>query len=266
MIASLAMYDMAETRVHTDRFWQTLGGHLRGAGIASPPSRLDREHAADAVLAPDLLFGQTCGYPLTHALAGRVRYLATPCYAARGCSGAFYRSAFVVRDDDPARDLAATRGGVFAFNGRDSQSGWNAPRLALARVAKGAAMFSALHESGAHLLSLAAVAGGRADLCAVDGVTLALLRRHRPQALQNLRVLAWTSPAPGLPYVTRIDADDTRVRSLRAALRATLADAVFASGAEALLLTGIELLPQACYGRVLDMEHEAARLGYAQIV
>ena len=44
---------------------------------------------------------------------------------------------------------------------------------------------------------------GRADVCAVDCVTWALLARHRPSALHGLRVIALTEPMPGLPLVTR---------------------------------------------------------------
>ncbi len=266
MSACLPMYDLPEVRAHTDRLWCALAAHLRAAGVTELPEALERGHGVDALLAPDLLLGQTCGYPLTHALAGRVRYLATPCYTARGCAGGFYRSAFVVRTGDGARHLADTRGGVFAFNGRDSQSGWNAPRLALARVAGGQPMFRALLESGAHARSLAAVAAGDADLCAVDGVTLALLQHHRRGALDDLRVLAWTEPAPGLPWVTRAGADDRLLRTLRGALAAVLADRRLRESTRALLLDGIEVLPVACYERLVDMEREAARLGYPDIV
>ena len=265
MIATLPMYDLPEARESTDRLWQAWAARLREAGVADLPGALERERWSEALLAPDLLLGQTCGYPLTHALAGRVRYVATPCYTAPGCTGGFYRSAFVVRTGHPATRLEDLRGGVFAYNGRDSQSGWNAPRLALARIAGGAPMFSATLETGAHHASLVAVAGRQADLCAVDAISLALLRRHRPAACEGLRVLGWTDPAPGLPYVTRLDATDAEVTRLRAALRSVLDDDGLDQTRTALLLAGMEVLPVGVYQRIVDMETEAAALGFVEI-
>ena len=78
MIAALQMYDWPEVREATDLWWAGIARHL---GIDVPLSR-----PADFT-APwrrdDLLFGQTCGYPFTHALKGQVKLVATPHYACR---------------------------------------------------------------------------------------------------------------------------------------------------------------------------------------
>ena len=262
MIASLAMYDLPEAAGSTDRLWRCMAEELDAAGFARPPAARTREAPADALLSPDLLLGQTCGYPLTHALAGRVRYVATPCYRAAGCAGAFYRSAFVVRADAPARNLADCRGRVFAVNGFDSHSGWNAPRLAMSRIARGKAFVGRVVETGAHRASLAAVAGGGADFCAVDCVSLALLRRHAPGLVGGLRVLAWSEPAPGLPFVTCATADAEAVRRLRGALRRAFRRLEGTVTADALLLAGLEVLPVTAYQRIVAMEREARALGW----
>ena len=87
MIASLPMYDLPEIRAATDAWWRGLSEHM---GIKG---ELDRgpDHY-QAWRDPDLVFSQTCGYPLTHEFRGRLRLLATPHYAADGCTGPFYRS------------------------------------------------------------------------------------------------------------------------------------------------------------------------------
>src|SRR3546814_3772619 len=73
--------------------------------------------------APDLLFSQTCGYPLTHALAGRVTLVATPIYDCPGCDGGRYRSEILVRADDAAGQPADLKGRRAAVNAAESKSG-----------------------------------------------------------------------------------------------------------------------------------------------
>src|SRR5690606_16819606 len=120
--ASLPMYDLPGLEAATDAWWAGLAAAFRAEGLADVPERLTREddHAA-LWTAPDLLFSQTCGYPLTHALAGRVRLVATPVYDCPGCGGGTYRSEILVRADDPARSLADLRQRRAAVNAADSQ-------------------------------------------------------------------------------------------------------------------------------------------------
>ncbi|MCZ7598487.1 MAG: hypothetical protein M5U09_13265 [Gammaproteobacteria bacterium] len=66
------------------------------------------------------LFSQTCGYPLTHALAGLVRLVATPCHAAPGCDGPRYRSLLIVAAESRAETLDGLRSMRCAFNDTDS--------------------------------------------------------------------------------------------------------------------------------------------------
>ena len=68
MIAALQMYDWPEVREATDLWWKGIAGHM---GLDLPLSRPDEFTAP--WLRDDLLFGQTCGYPFTHALTGQVR-------------------------------------------------------------------------------------------------------------------------------------------------------------------------------------------------
>ena len=192
--ASYPMYELPENRDAVDVWWSGLARCLRSAGCERVPDRLERRDDAPARWCDDdLLFSQTCGYPLTHALKGRVRVIATPCYRAPGCDGPSYSSAIVVRADDPAQDLADLAGRRAAFNAPHSQSGYNALRHRLAPIARGKPFFSACLETGGHAASLAAVADGRADVAAVDCITWALLRRYRPDSISPLRILAMSS-------------------------------------------------------------------------
>jgi hypothetical protein len=96
-IASLPMYDLPALRQATDDWWSGLARALTAAGLEGVPKRLTREANSEELWCrPDLLISQTCGYPLTHALAGQVRLVATPAYHVEGCDGALYRSVFLV--------------------------------------------------------------------------------------------------------------------------------------------------------------------------
>jgi len=265
-LASLGMYDLPEIAAATDAWWAGLARALRREGVADVPARLTRDRTAHAMWrAPDLLLSQTCGYPLTHEFAGRLRVVATPCYDCAGCAGPDYRSLIVVRAEDVARTLADLRGRVAAANAADSQSGYSALRAEVAPLAKSGRFFSTVTMSGGHAASLALVAGGQADVCAVDCVTHALLTRHRPAAVAGLRVLGRTVAAPGLPYVTRANAGDELVERLRAAVFAALADPELAAAREALLIAGAETLPETGYQRIVEIEHAARAHGYAQL-
>ena len=264
MHASLPMYDLPELRAATDAWWRGLAGHLRAAGFPDVPARLQRDPGA-AATGPDLLLTQVCGYPLTHALAGRVQRVCTPCYAAPGCAGARYSSALVVPASSGAATLADLRGGVCAINARNSHSGCNVLRRMLAPLAGGRPYFARVTRTGSHEASLAAVAAGEADLCAVDAVTHALLERHAPRRLAGTRVLEFSPSAPGLPYVTGGDRDAAELWRMRAAIGAALADPGLEAVRADLLISGAEIPGPESYDEIPAMEREAIALGYPEL-
>lgn len=259
------MYDFPEVRAATDAWWRGIAAALRGAGIEAVPATLNRGADHELWHSPELLLSQTCGYPLTHALAGVVELVATPTYAAGGCSGADYCSLVVIAEDNPATELADTRGAVCVISRRDSHSGYNALRAALAPLAGKDGYFSQVLESGGHAASIALVAAGKADVCAVDCVTHALLARYQPHALAGTRVMATTERAPGLPYVTRAGVADDYLRRMRDGLSEAFANPHLGDVREALLLTGMQVLGYEVYRRIDDMENAARAAGFAQI-
>ena len=261
-VASLPMYDLPEVRDATDAWWSGLARHFCDAGIDGVPDALSRDIAAKAAWRnPSLLFGQTCGYPLTHEFRGLLRVVATPAYRAAGCNGADYCSYLVVRDKAAAASIADLSGSVAAVNVMDSQSGWNALAAAAAPYAGSDAFFSRIALSGAHADSITMVRDGEADVAAIDAVTLALIERHRPDALRGIRRLAETPSAPGLPYVTRGDADDVLADALWRGLRAALADPMLVDARDALLIDGAERLAITAYDRILEIEEIAEAAG-----
>ena len=247
-------------------FWRGLRTQMRAQGIAEVPERLEMPvDLPGHWLASDLLLSQTCGYPLVTSLAGRVRYVATPCYRAEGCQGPLYSSALTVRVEDGSTCLADLRGRRAAINGRDSQSGANALRAAVAPLAREGRFFSQVIETGSHRASLEAVRANRADIASIDAVTLELARRDEPELVRGLRVIDFTNPAPGLPFITALSTGPEDVARLRAALAAACADPGLASVRTAMLLEGVEVLPAEAYGVVTEQRERAVHLGYPDL-
>ena len=254
------MYDWPEVRAATDTLWAAIGDRLRDAGIQAPRS-LKRSVSPDQLWhAPDLVFGQTCGYPYAKSLRGIVRLIATPCHHADGCDGPFYSSVLLVRADEPATSLGAMAERLAAVNNPMSLSGCLVLRAALA-----AANIDNLRGlmSGSHRESIRMVADCDADLCAVDAVCWALARAHEPALAARLRVLDRTPPMPALPYICAAATSDKTVDHARAALTDALADPAQADACRALHLGGAMPLDDRDYDAVLALEPGAAMLEFA---
>lgn len=259
-VAALPMYDLPAVRWANDRLWDFLRDRLRARGVAAPDA-LDRTTPLDEIWTrPDLLLAQTCGYPFASRLRGVVRVLGTPCYAAAGCEGPRYASWLVVRREEAASSLAELRGRVIAINSRDSQSGHHALRRALVAADQSGAFAAGLVVTGSHRASLDAVATARADLCAIDCVTWALLRRYEPEVTAALRTIGLTPSAPGLPLVTAGSNPAAVVEALSAALAALSREPSLAACRDALLWQRFAPLTDADYDEILTQARATATL------
>lgn len=242
MIASLPMYDFPEVQSATDLLWAGMAKRL-GTSIG-----LTRQGLwSDAWDRPDMLFSQTCGYPFTHDYRDRLKLVATPHYDADGCEGPYYCSILFARQ---ANSLRSFKGGVAAFNNQDSMSGMLALQLVFAPLAEQGHFFERAIETGGHFASLAALQSGEADVCAIDCVTVAYARRHRPAALAGLVEVARSPSVPSLPYVT-IAGD---VAALQDALTGVFNDESLLPVREALMLKGFSLLHAADYDDIIALE------------
>jgi len=265
-IAALPMYDFPELRGDTDALWERLAKSLRAAGIDGVPAALsrDRDHI-ETWRDPNLLLAQACEYPLAAGLAGAMQLVATPVYKAEGCSGPLYRSAIVVWRYEPARTLADMRGRRCAVNEHSSNSGMNLLRAAVAPLAGNGGFFETVTVSGSHRHSLEMIAGGEADLAAVDCVSWAHLQRIAPQLTEALRVLAWTDASPSLPFITAAGTDSPTVQALRLALAEALNDPALGPARERLFLSGFDFSPDESFARVRELAARAAVLRYCEI-
>jgi ABC-type phosphate/phosphonate transport system substrate-binding protein len=198
VIASLPMYDRAETAAANDRLWAAIRHGLRADGVDAPQ---ELQRGADDLwpqwTSPDLVFSQTCGFPYRARLHGSVTLIGTPDFGVEGCPPGYYRSVLVARADDPRDTVEEFDGAPFAYNEALSQSGWAAPYMHATSL--GIRLVPAI-ETGGHRYSALAVLSGKADFAALDAVTWRMLRRWEP-AMATLKVIGSTDATPGLPYI-----------------------------------------------------------------
>jgi len=259
------MYDWPEVRAATADLERALQSALSGVlGINDTEFR-DRSDEANLVAGwtdPDVLLTQTCGYPLTHALAGKVRLIGAPHYAAPGCRGPNYCSQLVVHRDSSHRTLEDLRGLRAAFNSTDSQSGMNTFRHAVAQLGKGPVFFSDVIESGGHLNSMKMVAAGDAEIASIDTVSWGLACRECPDLAAELRSIGETAPAPGLPLITSLRFSDAEAERIAETVAQVFAAPETAKSRERLGIRGFSKLDVAAYDGILAMERQAAEMGY----
>lgn len=198
MIANLMMYQRPELAGAHDRYWQLIREGLQSEGIDSPEALSQDAEEFFVWKHPELVLSQTCGMPYRTWLHDKVELVGTPDFGIAGCPDGYYRSALVVRADDPRTDVETFRDAMFAYNQTFSQSGYAAPYWHLAPLGF---WFENRLQTEQHLKSAKAVADGRADIASLDAVSWRNIENYEPFA-QKLRVLDWTTPTPGLPLIT----------------------------------------------------------------
>jgi ABC-type phosphate/phosphonate transport system substrate-binding protein len=212
---------------------------------------------------PDLLLSQTCGYPYVLGLNEYVQLIATPEFDAPGCEGVNYSSVIVTRSDAPFDSIEACRGARAAFNSVDSNSGYNALRHTVAPYARDGRFFNDTLETGSHLGSLRAVAENRADVAAIDCVTMAFAREAYPELTGRLREIRYTCSSPGLPLIASKQVSPEQADALRAALDEALN--AQPERARRLKLKGFSHLTAGHYDSIRQMENEARVANYARL-
>lgn len=246
MIASLMMYARPELAAAHDRYWHLIRQELAQRGIDSPETLAQEAEEFSVWTAPDLVLSQTCGMPYRLWLHDKVTLIGTPDFGLTDCPPGHYRSAIVVRADDPRTQVEDFREAVFAYNQTFSQSGYAAP---FNHLSSRGIWFANQTQSHGHLRSAQMVASGTADIAALDAMSWRLIRRYEGFA-EQLRVLEWTAPTPGLPYIAAAGVDGpTTFDAVAAAI-----DALAPDDRDALGLRGIVSIPAEAYLAVPNPE------------
>ena len=216
MFASLPMYAAPHAEAAHAALWAGVRDRLRASGIDAPDALDQETPPMEGWGRPDLLLGQICNLPLRARFLGRVTILGSADHALEGAGPGMYYSRFIVRSDDPAGRLADCAGYRFALNEPLSNSGWGA---ALAAAAEAGIALRPAVQTGGHRFSLAAVAGGEADLAAIDANTWERVLCDDPNR-NRVKVIGRTAESPGMTFITARGNDPAPIR---AALEAAIA-------------------------------------------
>ena len=239
--------------------------YLESRDNGDSPVSLNFEADQQLLYAPGLVFGHTCGYPLMTRLKDDLGPFCVPIFKVPGSEGRFYSSRFIARADSAIESVEASRGGVAAINGYDSNSGMNVLRYAVSQLDHGDRFFSDIAISGGHLYSLQAVARGNADIAAIDCVSYQLIQDSHPELTKQVRTIGFSVKTCGLPFVmSHSDLEttdcDAIVKKLNQALKSSPQHV-----RSRLHLTGFEPVDLDDYLEIIDLETRAASRGYAQL-
>lgn len=261
MLISLPMYGVRPQQ-DVQPFWQMLSQQLHYYGITEINEQLF--WPSDLLLHwrdPALLLSQTCGFPLVTQLHQQVQLVGAFSYQSPYCSGVYYRSLVVVREDEDGEQLSDFRHRVVAYNSTDSQSGYNALRALIAPLAANGRFFSRGIASGGHYRSIAMIQQRQADIAAIDCVSFALLQRANPSAVAGLKIIAQTDAAPGLPLITSLTTSAEQLIRIRQAISATVNSPEATYAKDNLLIRGFSILSWSDYDVIKQMQEKAFASG-----
>lgn len=261
-LSALPMYDLPQLEPATDALWSAIAERLISAGANAPSSLARGDDYAAVWRDPNLLLSQTCGYPLLKKLRQNVQLVATPAYAVPGCIGTKHSSFFIVNAASGNEELSDLRGRVCVVNEFDSNTGMNLLRYAVAPLAKEAIFFHSVIITGSHHNSLKAVAGGRADLAAIDCVSFYHFARFEPELTSQVRIIGQSQPIEAPPFITSHNTEPATLRILQDALMDAARSPSLQWAFAALAIEGFETRTFADYEDILRLEKEALSFGY----
>lgn len=150
-------------------------------------------------------FAFVCGLPyveLTGRGVIRMEPLVAPVLRGERYGGKpIYFSDVIVRKDSPLWSFTDLRGGSWAFNELESQSGYGIVRDYLIQRGETCGYFSRLVQAGFHERAIDMVQSGEVDASAIDSHVLALLLRDNPVLARRLRVIDIFGPSSIQPLV-----------------------------------------------------------------
>lgn len=168
--------------------------------------------------------GFICGLPyvyLTRASEPAVELLAAPVLQGeRHQRRPICFSDVIVRRESPYETFLDLRGCSWAYNDRDSHSGYNITRYTLLRLGETHGFFGRVIEAGFHQQAMRMVVDGQVTAAAIDSQVLAIELRDHPELAEQLRIIATLGPAAIQPVVAARRLADALKDALRAALYA----------------------------------------------
>lgn len=235
--ASLPMYDFPEVRKATDAWWAGVAKHMQIAGVDNVPEQLQHDKPVKSLWQNEQLFlSQCCGFDVVFGFKDTLMPLLITDWDVEGCQDGHYSSWTIVHEDSSYQKISDLHNSVAVINGRESHSGMHSLMTLIQPHNKEGAFFRRIYESGAHADSLAAIQSKQADVAAIDCVTYALLKAHRPSTIAGTRIIGQTDLAPAHPYVTRSTTSAETQQRMRDALDAAFHDESLNAARDTILL------------------------------
>lgn len=240
------MYPLESLRSSWDQLYSMTARAVTGA-----PDELRWDLGAhETWSSPQLALGMSCGWPLVNELQRRVRVVGTFVYGIDGVASHTYRSVIIAREPVTVTDLAQR---TLAINSTDSLSGY-VSMMSLLPTGESAWAGPVL-VTGEHLLSIAAVRDGRADIASIDAITWTYLQREMPAALQGVVIIDRGPLVPHLPLITNIHTSDEVLDDWRTAFAETIRNPAMATTLDRLMIHGFVALDAADYEAALKPLH-----------
>lgn len=220
-------------------WWEGLAAAFKRQGIPEVPSRLFLEgDFNEGIGRPNLLFGQTCGFPLTHEFKGMLQVISTPTYNSPHTKGAKYCSVILAHEDSGIARYEDAEGKRVAVSSYNSFSGYVALKSVFAPFVRESPFFGSIVITGSQWNSIVTLSKKQAEICACDCISFELARRAKPSMTDRLRIIGTSPLAPGLPYVTSSSTSLDVVERLYAGLLEALEDPSLTAVRADLLING----------------------------
>ena len=129
-----------------------------------------------------------------------------------------YFSDVIVRKDSPYRSFDDLLSCAWAYNQKESHSGWKVVVYSLLKRGTTPAFFGQLIETGSHLNSIAHVLKGQADATAIDSHVLDVFLAQNLAAAAALRTIDTLGPSSIPPVVIARSIDQTLRRNIQEVL------------------------------------------------
>ena len=149
-----------------------------------------------------LYLGQICGIDFANSRSDDYRYLATFSLSDQMVPSGYYRSVLVTPAKDGLSSLDDFRAEqhLVAVNELGSFSG--SVTFSRKIFGTGKNIFPHYQITGSHAASLAQIARSDAMLASIDCISFHMALRENPDLEHKIKVLGYTEPFPGLPFVT----------------------------------------------------------------
>jgi phosphonate transport system substrate-binding protein len=194
---------------------------------------INRAPTGSEFAAGEVDVGFICGLPyvnMADAPSCPVELLAAPVLRGeRYQQRPVYFSDVVVRRESVYTSFEDLHGCRWAYNQKESHSGWNMVCYSLLERGKALDYFGELLETGSHQCSIARVLDGQADATAVDSQVLEVLLASDSRAAAELRILDMLGPSSIPPVVIARRVDQPLKHAIAEALLAMHNDPLAAS-------------------------------------